>query len=138
MYAVFHNDLLTGNHIIDEQHRELIDKINKLVSACENGTCQLESIKMLDYLSDYTDFHFHEEEVLQEQVGYPGLAEHKKQHEEFRIAIKELHEMLVEEEGPSERFVKAVQDNVIDWLYRHIKGFDSFVAAFIHMKNLPE
>ena len=46
--------------------------------------------------------------------------------------------MLEEEEGPSERFVKAVQENVIDWLYRHIKGFDCSVAAYINMAHLPE
>ena len=46
--------------------------------------------------------------------------------------------MLEEEEGPSPRFVEAVQENVVDWLYRHIKGFDCSVATYINMKNLPE
>ena len=138
MYAVFKNNLLTGNELIDAQHKELISRINKLISACEDGACQLEAIRMLDFLSDYTDFHFREEEVLQEEAGYPGLEEHKKQHDEFRTAVNELHEMLVEEEGPSDRFVKAVQDNVAEWFYRHIKGFDSSVAAFIKLKKAAE
>ena len=129
---------MTGNNLIDEQHKEIIEKINKLVNTCENGTCQIESVKMLDYLADYTEKHFQEEEALQEAVEYPGLEEHKKRHNEFRIAVKELHEMLDEEEGPSPKFVKAVQENVIDWLYRHIKGFDSSVATYINLKNLPE
>ena len=82
MYAVFNDNLLTGNNLIDEQHREIIEKINKLVNTCENGSCQIES--------------------------------------------------------PSQKFVKAVQENVIDWLYRHIKGFDCSVAAYINMAHLPE
>ena len=138
MYAVLSNELLTGNEVIDGQHKELIDKINHLVIACENGSCQLESIKILDYLSDYTEYHFQEEEQLQEAAGYPGLAEHKARHDEFRETVKILHEMLVEEEGPSNAFVEAVQKNVIDWFYRHIKGFDRSVAAFIHLKNNAE
>ena len=138
MYAVFNENLITGNSLIDEQHKEIIEKINKLVNTCENGTCQIESVKMLDYLANYTEKHFQEEEALQEEVGYPGLEEHKKRHDEFRVAVKELHEMLEEEEGPSPKFVKAVQDNVIDWLYRHIKGFDSSVASFIRLRQLPE
>ena len=138
MYAVFNENLITGNDLIDEQHKEIIEKINKLVNTCENGTCQIESVKMLDYLADYTEKHFQEEEALQKAVEYPGLEEHKKRHDEFRVAVKELHEMLEEEEGTSPRFVKAVQDNVIDWLYRHIKGFDSSVATYINLKNLPE
>ena len=136
MYAVFNENLHTGNELIDGQHKEIIEKINKLVAACENGSCQLESIKMLDYLADYTEYHFQEEEALQKEVGYPGLEEHKKRHDEFRVAVKELHEMLEEEEGPSPRFVKAVQDNVIDWFYRHIRGFDSSVAAYLRLKEL--
>ncbi len=28
---------------------------------------------MLDYLDEYTDFHFKEEEALQEKSGYPDL-----------------------------------------------------------------
>lgn len=135
MYAVLKNNLLTGNELIDAQHKELINRINKLVSACENGVCQLEAIRMVDFLSDYTDFHFREEEKLQEEAGYPGLAEHKARHDEFRKSVEELHEMLVEEEGPSERFTKAVHDNVIEWFYGHIKGFDSSVASFIHLKE---
>lgn len=135
MYAVFKNNLLTGNELIDEQHKELIGRINKLINACENGVCQLEAIRMLDFLSDYTDFHFREEEALQEQVGYPGLKEHKERHDEFRKAVDELHEMLVEEEGPSDRFTKAVQDNVAEWFYHHIKVYDSSVASFIHLKK---
>ena len=136
MYTVFNENLHTGNELIDGQHKEIIEKINKLVAACENGSCQLESIKMLDYLADYTEYHFQEEEALQKEVGYPGLEEHKKRHDEFRVAVKELHEMLEEEEGPSPRFVKAVQDNVIDWFYRHIRGFDSSVAAYLRLKEL--
>jgi hemerythrin len=135
MYAVLSNELLTGNKIIDEQHKELIEKINKLVKSCENGSCQLESIKILDYLSDYTEYHFREEEALQEAAGYPGIEEHKARHDEFRATVKVLHEMLVEEEGPSPAFVEAVQKNVIDWFYRHIKGFDRSVATFVQLKE---
>ena len=78
MYAVFKNNLLTGNELIDEQHKELIGRINKLINACENGVCQLEAIRMLDFLSDYTDFHFREEEALQEWL-------HKYRYREYRI-----------------------------------------------------
>ncbi len=131
MHAEFDASLVTGNETIDGQHKELIGKINKLVDCCEQGGGKLEAIKMLDYLSDYTDFHFGAEEKLQEEVSYPGLAEHKKQHAAFVQAVKELHEMLEEEEGPSEAFVEAVNRNVIDWLYKHIKGFDCAVASYL-------
>ena len=58
MKVEFDNSLVTGNAMIDEQHKELIGKIDKLVACCEEGGGKVEAIKMLDYLSDYTDFHF--------------------------------------------------------------------------------
>lgn len=138
MYAQFDNSLLTGNKVIDEQHKEWIGKINELLSSCECGDCKVKAIKTLEYMADYSEFHFREEEKLQEEAGYPGLEAHKRKHDEFRKVVDELHEMLREEEGPSEAFVEAVKKNVVDWLYNHIKAFDCSVAAYINMKDHPE
>ena len=131
MKVEFDASLVTGNEMIDEQHKELIGKIDKLVECCEQGGGKLEAIKMLDYLSYYTEFHFGEEEKLQEEVSYPGMEGHKAKHEEFKKAVAELHEMLVEEEGPSDAFVAAVKKNVVDWLFDHIKNMDQALAAFV-------
>ena len=132
MHVVFDESLVTGNELIDSQHKEWFDKINNLVDCCEKNGGKLEAIKMLDYMAEYTDFHFGAEEELQEKVSYPDIAEHKAKHAEFKKVVEELHDMLVEEEGPTPAFVEAVNKNVIDWLYKHIKGFDSKVAAFVN------
>ncbi|MCI5900950.1 MAG: hemerythrin family protein [Blautia sp.] len=131
MKVEFDNSLVTGNAMIDEQHKELIGKIDRLLSCCEQNGGKVEAIKMLDYLAEYTDFHFGEEEKLQEEVSYPAIEEHKKQHAAFKKAVEELHEMLVDEEGPTEAFVAAVNKNVVDWLFDHIKKMDQALAAFI-------
>ncbi|MCI7812417.1 MAG: hemerythrin family protein [Lachnospiraceae bacterium] len=135
MKVEFDNSLVTGNDVIDGQHKELIGKIDKLVACCEQGGGKIEAIKMLDYLAEYTDFHFGEEEKLQEAVSYPGIEGHKAKHAEFKKAVSELHEMLVEEEGPSEAFVAAVKKNVVDWLFDHIKNLDQALAAYIQNES---
>ena len=48
------------------------------------------------------DFHFKEEEKLQENVGYPGRETHHEKHEEFKKTIQELQEYLQDYEGPTE------------------------------------
>ena len=138
MRAEFDETLVTGNEMIDGQHKELIDKINKLLDSCEVGNAKLTAIKTLDYLADYTDFHFGEEEKLQESISYPGIEQHKKEHEKLRRVVEELHEMLEEQEGPTEAFVAQVQENVINWLYNHIKGFDRSVAEYKNMRGNSE
>ena len=58
----FDDNLVTGNKTIDTQHKELIDRIQNFVIACQNGDSKVKAIKLLDYLNEYTDFHFKEEE----------------------------------------------------------------------------
>ena len=132
MFAEFDESLITGNEMIDSQHKELITKINELLTVCENGSGKLKAIQVLNYLAEYTDFHFTAEEKLQEEIGYPGLEEHRKQHKALFQVVADLHEML-EEEGPTDQFVEQLQKNIIAWLYKHIKGFDRSVAEY---KNL--
>ena len=138
MRAEFDESLVTGNEMIDTQHRELIDKINKLLDSCETSKDKVVAVKTLDYLADYTEFHFGEEEKLQEEIGYPGVPEHKKEHEKLRGMVKDLYNMLEEEEGPSDAFVEQVNRNVIEWLYRHIKTFDRSVAEYKFMNESSE
>lgn len=133
MYAEFDDTLVTGDKMIDSQHKELIDKINDLLKSCELSTGKVAAIQTLGYLGDYTEYHFTAEERLQEEIHYPGLAEHKKKHDELRQVVDDLHNMLEEEEGPTDAFVESVQKNVVNWLYNHIKGFDRSVAEYKNM-----
>lgn len=130
MRAEFDETLITGNDMIDSQHKELIERINQLLESCENLQGKIKAVKMLDYLLEYTEFHFEAEEKLQEEIHYPGIEEHKVKHQEFKQAVKELQEMLEEEEGPTEAFTAQVKKNVVDWLFEHIKGFDRSVAEY--------
>ena len=95
--------------MIDSQHKELIGRINDLLRSCEEEADLRAAVKMLNYLADYTEYHFGEEEALQAAIGYPGIEEHKKKHEELRKTVEELHEMLEEQEGPTKAFVEQVR-----------------------------
>lgn len=138
MYAEFDDTLVTGNEMIDTQHKELIKKINDLLVSCNEGADRQAAVRMLGYLADYTEYHFGEEEGLQEQIGYPGIREHKEKHQEFKRTVHELHEMLEEQEGPTEEFVEQVNKNVKDWLFYHIKTFDRSVAEYKFMRGNEE
>lgn len=138
MYAEFSDNLVTGNEMIDAHHKELIDRINKLLDSCDQSNEKAVAVRTLDYLSEYTDFHFSAEEQLQREIDYPGFAKHKEQHDAFKQTIKELEEMLEEEEGPSQAFVEKVQENVIKWFYTHIEGFDRSVAEYKNMRDSHE
>lgn len=135
MYASFDDSLITGNKMIDSQHKELIERINNLLIKAENKPDKVDSIKMLDHLAEYTEFHFKEEENLQKEIGYPGMAEHLKKHEELRQSVQELYDMLEEQEGPTDAFVEQVNKKVLEWLFSHIQGFDRSVAEYKYMRD---
>ena len=115
------SNLITGNKTIDTQHKELIERIQNFVTACQNDDSKLKTIKMLDYLDEYTHFHFKEEEKLQANAGYPEYEKHYEKHHEFKKTSQELQEYLQDYDGPTEQFSELVQKNVIDWLFGHIR-----------------
>lgn len=131
MSITFDKYLETGNAEIDGQHKELISRVNKLTENCMPGKEKNVAVQTLDFLMDYTELHFTDEEKLQETYKYPLLQAHREQHEKFVKAVGELREMLEEEEGPTEAFVEAVKKNVVDWLLKHIQIWDKQVAAYI-------
>ena len=138
MLITFDESLITGNATIDEQHKALIQKISDLVTTCENGDGKVKAIKMLDYLEEYTNFHFSAEEELQQKAGYPDFDNHHAKHEEFKKSIQELYDYLNENEGPDDQFIEQVKRNVVDWLFQHIKTFDRSVAEYIHLRDNSE
>lgn len=138
MIIEFEDTLITGNDTIDGQHRELIDRIAQFVRCCEQGESKVKAIKMLDYLDEYTNYHFTAEEKLQEEVSYPELPQHRTKHEEFKKTISSLYDYLDENEGPTEEFTELVKKNVVSWLMNHIKAFDRSVAEYINLVENPD
>ena len=66
MYAVFDETLVTGNEMIDVQHKELIGKIADLEEACETHRDKETAVKLLKYLAEYTDFHLAAVEMVRD------------------------------------------------------------------------
>ena len=135
MNIEFNDNLLTGNSVIDAQHRELIGRIAALVKACEEGGGKVKAVNMLDYLAGYTKFHFADEERLQIKVSYPGYEEHRAKHEEFKKTVEDLHQILEETEWPTGACVEQVKKEVVDWLVNHIEKSDRALADYINDPN---
>jgi hemerythrin len=119
-----------GIPLIDAQHQELIRMTNELYKAClEEGDAGARLFKAtIKAAVDYVKFHFSAEEKLLENVDYPQIAVHKKQHEEF--AIKILEEVTNFEEG--KKFVpNAFVRFLRDWILSHIALMDKKYAEYI-------
>ncbi|NIS21839.1 MAG: hemerythrin family protein, partial [Thermoplasmata archaeon] len=99
-------DLATGVELIDEQHKQLIDRMNELDRAVRFSRGVPKIIKTLDFLIEYTDFHFGTEEKNMVELKYPEYEDHKENHAEFVHTLKNL-EMDFEEEGATEALAES-------------------------------
>ena len=127
------SDLETGNRIIDRQHRELIDAINRLLESCSRGQGRTEIESTLKFLNNYIIRHFSDEEALQQRYKYPDKVRHKQYHEAFKRSVAEIVAEF-EQSGASIAFVAKVNSVIAGWLISHIKREDVKVAA--HIKKM--
>ena len=130
MYADYTDRPLTGLDMIDTQHQELIDRINKLVESCDENTSKSVAMKTLDFLSDFATFHITSEEQMQKELSYPDFEAHKAQHSIFKQTLRELEQLLEDENGLSGAFTSTVQEQIVDWFYQHIESFDKPFAFY--------
>lgn len=122
-------ELITGNMLIDSEHRQLFDAVNALMDACAQGQGRGQIQKTVDFLSAYVVKHFQDEERLQTQNKYPGYPAHKTFHDGYRRQLGDTAQGLLRE-GPT---VKALGDlnRVIGVLVSHIRTEDKRLARYI-------
>jgi hemerythrin len=94
--------------LIDEQHKMLIQKLADLSDAFRRGLEQNKIMKTLDFMIDYTDFHFSAEEKVMEENDYPGLEAQKQQHKEIKVTLNNILEDY-KEEGTTKAIATRLQ-----------------------------
>lgn len=122
-------DLSVGVEAIDNQHKELIRRMNSFFDSME-GDNQEKVLDMLAFLADYVITHFRDEEALQVRYNYPGYAEHKKLHQDF---VKDVGEMTenIKKNGFTVASKAMVGMTLTSWLTLHIRRADKAVGDYI-------
>jgi hemerythrin len=113
----------TGIEKIDTQHKELISRINKLLEVSGSSVSHEEVEKTINYLGEYVVKHFNDEEELQIKSKYPRHPEHKKLHTSFIDDFTKL-KAEYEKNGNSMEFTIKLNNVLVTWIVKHIKGED--------------
>ncbi len=124
------NDLAVGIDEIDQQHKELIERVRALVDACQEGRCLREAAETMRFLDDYVVRHFSAEEQIMEQREYPDRAEHRREHQAFREKLAHLERRFA---NPQETPQAIAEFNalLVDWLIDHICTVDRALGKFL-------
>ena len=122
--------LSVGIDEIDEQHKAIIDMLNKLNRYADKST-DLRPVKgmLLDFKA-YVEKHFECEENYMFYIDYPEYLDHREIHDSLLNSIDKLLVDLTEG--------KATKDDVFSfvksWLLKHIKIEDTEIGKCASLK----
>jgi hemerythrin len=120
--------LATGIEEIDDQHRGLFERIEALETAIAAGEPAGRLEELFDYLARYAAEHFAAEERWMRATGYPGLAEHRREHADFTRRLRALVPHW-ESEGDSKALLLALVGFLHFWVADHVLVSDRNVTT---------
>ncbi|PRX34714.1 hemerythrin [Orenia metallireducens] len=119
-----------GVEKIDEQHKGIFERANYLLDAYKNQSSEKDIEEVMDFLADYIDKHFREEEEIQRKYEYPDYENHKGIHHKFENKVKEV---IADYKHSNVKVTSLMKLNkmVTGWLIEHIKREDQKLAKHI-------
>ena len=127
--------LSVGYTVIDGHHKKLVSITQEIYKTLQfpEPVYKLKIGKILKRLSDYTIYHFHEEERIMAQYKYPYLKEHAEIHNSF---VEKLNDSLPLLAKGDKDIAIEMYNFLTKWLIEHIAGEDHEWAEYVH-KNFP-
>ncbi len=122
-------NLATGIKTIDEQHKDIINKMNEVFKSKNTSNNPKEVFETLKYLENYVKRHFADEEKIQLQSKYPKYQQHKQAHAEFIKSVDKLFEKF-NKEGVVLTLIIDVNKTILDLFIKHITNVDKQFADY--------
>ena len=123
--------MTTGVSDIDEQHSELIEKFNELADAEAGGADREKIGSILDFLQNYAEWHFNNEEEIMEKCQCHMAEENKKAHDEYRVKFGNLYQQWKNTIGSD---TVVLHDTVVElarWIVNHILTVDNQLHKYM-------
>jgi hemerythrin len=129
-----------GIQEIDAQHQELIDRLELLRDYMRRGQSRDAVRDTLKFLETYVVGHFDTEVKYMQRYHYPGILQHKADHETFLkdfVAMKEKFTSL-QAQGEITTFLGLdIVRKLNDWFTNHINEVDKKMGVFVIEKMGP-
>lgn len=131
----------TGIKSIDDQHRELFKRLDKLTLAIYKGRAKSELDPLFDFLESYIKDHFTLEEELMLRYQYGEYPRHLDEHRFFMTSLSKLRREL--DRSGSDNYLAIEAEKILStWWKKHILGSDMGYAAHLreayHRDNSSE
>jgi hemerythrin-like metal-binding protein len=120
--------LTVAYEAIDKDHDEFIDLLNAL----DNAT-NADFPVLFQQLYEHTEQHFERENQLMTQSAYPGIADHKAEHQRVLGEFKQFKSRV--DKGLVVFGRSFVRDRLPQWLALHVTTMDTALAT--HLNHQP-
>ncbi|WP_052339540.1 bacteriohemerythrin [Gorillibacterium massiliense] len=127
-------ELNIGIDIVDEQHQELVRRMNEFMTACTQKQGKEVIEETLRFLASYVVEHFHDEEQLMARSQFPEYEQHREEHERFVADVNALLSQI-ETSGVSVLTTIKLNRTLVDWLINHIQKNDQTFGDYLKEKN---
>jgi len=126
-------NLSVGVKQFDDEHKHLIDLVNKLNNALVVGGSVKTMEHILKSLVSYTAVHFKHEEEYMTKYHYPEYLAHKKEHDGLTRQVSEFSDRF---KSGKVSFSLELMTFLRDWLANHIMGSDKNYKDFFVSRGL--
>lgn len=126
-FVEWSGELSVGIEEIDEQHKVLVELVNRMNQAIQERHGSDVVKEILKELIDYTRIHFAVEESLMRILDYPGYEQHKIVHEELFKHVMQLQEKV---KSGKTAIGFELMHFLKNWLTKHILEEDMEYSEF--------
>lgn len=125
LFVSWSSKMETGIEKIDIQHKKLFEIAERLSEAKGGDTGILDQsiAETVEELLKYAEIHFETEELLMEEAGFEGYAEHKRIHRMFKEKAQAYHSRI-NERSDDIFLAMEIMNFMIDWIIDHISKTD--------------
>lgn len=121
-------DLAVGNPLIDEDHRNLFNLLERLHQDMGSGQINQETQSIVDALREYAEAHFSREEEFMRKISYPHYVVHKAEHDRFVSEVCALQSRMARGARTAQL---DIDQFLAGWLREHVLVRDMALAAAI-------
>ncbi len=124
---------LVGLEQFDQEHRQLATYIGQLQECVLHGRPASHVISILRSVFNYAVEHFSHEEQAMEAWGYPGLEEHRLEHQ---MLAARLGRLLEDASVGGTVLSNSVVDILVDWIMQHVEQYDLGYADYYNKGHI--
>ena len=132
-FISWNESLSVGVGKFDDEHKNLVNFINKLNNALTVGSTKKTIEEILTGLIKYTAIHFKHEEDYMVLYDYPDYEDHRKEHRELTSQVADFFERY---QSGKTTFSLELMNFLRDWLTGHIQKVDRAYRDYFNGKGV--